>query len=175
MTQPKIQRVWLIRFGSDPNTKIIQPKLIGLVWVNYTPISSTLFLPFSLLSCFSFHNLRDLNSSNIFYKGSLRVEPTPLTLDEEWRLMLVPMLCFFLVWGLKESLWSILCWNRYRFCILVCYKHKNMKRDLKEVCLIMKTTEHSLLNKNRYYPFLNKITIPFEANEFILKISVNFI
>ena len=41
------------------------------------------FFPFYFLSCFSFHNLRDLNSSNILYKGSLGVEPSPLTLDEE--------------------------------------------------------------------------------------------
>ena len=42
------------------------------------------FFPFSLLSCFYFHNLRDLNSSNILYKWSLGVEPSPLTLDEEF-------------------------------------------------------------------------------------------
>ena len=48
------------------------------------------FFPFYFLSCFSFHNLRDLNSFNILYKGSLGVEPSPLTLDEEWRLVLVP-------------------------------------------------------------------------------------
>ena len=56
-------------------------------------ISSTLFLPLSFLSCFSFHNLRDLNSSNILYKGSLGVEPSPLILDEEWRLMVVSISC----------------------------------------------------------------------------------
>ena len=38
---------------------------------------------YCFLDGFSFHNLRDLNSSNISYKGSLGVEPSPLTLDEE--------------------------------------------------------------------------------------------
>ena len=62
-----------------------------------------LFFSFYFLSCFSFHNLRDINSSNILYKRSLGVEPSPLTLDEEWRLMLVPKLWFFLVGGLKTK------------------------------------------------------------------------
>ena len=61
------------------------------------------FLPFYFLSCFSFNKLRDINSSNILYNGSLGVEPSPLTLDEEWRLMLVPKLRFFLVGGLKTK------------------------------------------------------------------------
>jgi len=34
MTQSKIQQGLLVRFGFDPNIKIIQPKLFGLVWVN---------------------------------------------------------------------------------------------------------------------------------------------
>ena len=60
----------------------------------------------NLISFFSFWfffpQLKDLNSSNILYKGSLRVEPSPLTLDKEWRLMLVPKLWFFLVGVWKQ-------------------------------------------------------------------------
>jgi len=34
VTQPKTQQVWLVQFGFDPNKKITQPKLFGLVWIN---------------------------------------------------------------------------------------------------------------------------------------------
>ena len=54
-----------------------------------------------LLNCFSFHNLRELNSSKILDKESLWLVPPPLTLDEWW-LMLVPKLWFFLVGGLQK-------------------------------------------------------------------------
>ena len=55
----------------------------------------------SLLSSFSFHNLRELNPSNILDRGSLWLVPSQLTLDEWW-LVLVPKLWFFLVGGLQK-------------------------------------------------------------------------
>ena len=73
-------------------------------------ISSTLFFPFSFLSCFFFHNLRELNSSKILDKGSLWLVPLPLTLDEWW-LVLVPKLWFFLVGGLKTKGKRNYVWN----------------------------------------------------------------
>ena len=80
------------------------------LFVHVRLISSTLFFPFSFLTCFSFHNSRELNSSKILDKGYLWLVPLPLTLAEWW-LMLVRKLWFFLVGGLKTNSKRNYGWN----------------------------------------------------------------
>ena len=68
------------------------PCISSIVLIYFYPLFSFFF---------SFHNLRELNSSKILDRVSLWLVPSPLTLDERW-LMLVPKLWFFHVEGLQK-------------------------------------------------------------------------